>query len=162
MSVINTTFLANNIDDTKALAIQLASLSRTAGMSEPLCITLNGEVGAGKTTFSQFFIGALTGNSEIQSPTFLIIKIYETADFPLHHMDFYRLEHEAELEELGLDEYFGHGICLIEWPDIAKNNLPDERIDIYIEHGKQPGQRKFVFAAKDDWHKRLNNIHLPL
>lgn len=127
------------------------------------CITLTGDLGAGKTCFAQGFIAALTGEANAQSPTFLLIKEYE---FPtsgstqmLYHMDLYRMEHESELLELGLDDYLEHGLCLIEWPSIAENYLPEDRLDVGIEL-IDAQERKITFFAKGCWQKRLNNIHL--
>ena len=124
------------------------------------CITLTGDLGAGKTCFAQGFIEALTGETNVQSPTFLLVKPYGYDASTLYHMDFYRIEHEAELAELGLEEYLDTGVCLIEWPEIAEAYLPEDRLDICIESSTD-SQRKITFFAKDDWQKRLNNIYLP-
>ena len=143
---------------TKELASKLAKASEPGD-----CITLTGDLGAGKTCFAQGFIEALTGEQNIQSPTFLLIKEYHFSasggSRPLYHMDMYRIEHETELAELGLEEYVASGLCLIEWPEVANAYLPDDRLEVSIEILEE-NRRKITFFAKDDWQKRLNNIHL--
>ena len=122
-------------------------------------ILLSGDLGMGKTCFSQGFIKALAGVENAQSPTFLLIKSYDRAGHaPIHHMDFYRIEHEGELMELGLEEYMDSGICLIEWPEIAENYFPADYLHITIVSDAND-HRKLTFFAKGDWQERLNNVH---
>ena len=93
--------------------------------SPPFSILLNGEVGAGKTAFSKFFIGKLIidKNQSITSPTFNIVQIYETIKGGLWHVDLYRLEEDKEIFELGLLEAMQECICLIEWPERIKKYI---------------------------------------
>lgn len=95
-----------------------------------MVICLNGDLGSGKTVFAKGFAQAMA-IEEISSPTFNIIKEYE-GELPLYHMDVYRVE--DNIENLGLSEYFnGEGVCLIEWADMIKDYLPEERLDIKIK-----------------------------
>lgn len=89
----------------------------------PVSFFLEGDIGAGKTTFSKFFITKilLDKNQQITSPTFNIIQIYETIKGPLWHVDLYRLKRKDELFELGIIEAMHEYLCLIEWPGILKN-----------------------------------------
>ena len=92
-----------------------------------MVICLDGELGSGKTLFTKGFAHAL-GIDEITSPTFTIIKEYD-GELPLYHMDVYRLEDSSE--DIGIEEYFDKGgVTIIEWADIIKDILPEERLDI--------------------------------
>ena len=92
-----------------------------------MIICLNGDLGSGKTVFAKGFAHAM-GIEEITSPTFTIIKEYN-GELPLYHMDVYRIEDTNE--ELGIEEYFDKGgVTIIEWADIIKDILPEERLDI--------------------------------
>ena len=92
-----------------------------------MVICLNGDLGSGKTMFTKGFAHAM-GIDDITSPTFTIIKEYQ-GELMLYHMDVYRLE-DAE-EEIGIEEYFDRGgVTIIEWSDMIKNILPEERLEI--------------------------------
>lgn len=91
----------------------------------PFSILLNGEVGAGKTAFSKFFINKLIVDKtqNITSPTFNIVQIYESIKGPIWHVDLYRLKKEEEILELGLIEAMHESICLIEWPEMIRKYI---------------------------------------
>lgn len=96
---------------------------------ENMVICLIGELGSGKTVFTKGFAGALGIDENITSPTFNIIKEYTSGEMDLYHMDVYRLE--GDTSNLGLDEYLRkNGIIIIEWADMIKNELPEERLEI--------------------------------
>jgi tRNA threonylcarbamoyladenosine biosynthesis protein TsaE len=118
------------------------SLSQTAQLAAILSrffeagtvITLDGELGAGKTAFSQAVAKTIGVQGIVNSPTFTIIKEYKGEKFPFYHMDVYRLSME-EADELGLDEYFyGTGVTLIEWSSLISELLPANRLSVTIEH----------------------------
>lgn len=117
----------NSIEDTERLAQTIATLVTHGDV-----LLLHGDLGAGKTTFSQFFGKALGIEQKITSPTFNIIKSYE-GKLPFHHMDCYRLE-GAE-DDLGFDEYFyGDGVTIVEWPEMIEAFLPEDYIDLNIKY----------------------------
>ena len=92
-----------------------------------MVICLNGDLGSGKTVFTKAFAGAMA-ISEVTSPTFNIIKEYN-GELPLYHMDVYRVDNNVE--SLGIEEYFDKGgVTIIEWADLIKDYLPEERLDI--------------------------------
>ena len=94
-----------------------------------MVICLIGELGSGKTVFTKGFAGALGIDETITSPTFNIIKEYTSGEMDLYHMDVYRLEGDAS--ELGIEEYMKKdGIVIIEWADMIKSSLPEERLEI--------------------------------
>ncbi|MCI3922632.1 tRNA (adenosine(37)-N6)-threonylcarbamoyltransferase complex ATPase subunit type 1 TsaE [Paenibacillus sp. TRM 82003] len=94
-------------------------------------LALDGDLGAGKTRFSQALAKALGVEGVVNSPTFTIIKEYE-GRVPLYHMDVYRISQE-EADELGLEEYFyGAGVCVVEWASLIADLLPPERLEMYI------------------------------
>lgn len=116
-----------NEEETRSLAAKIGTM-----LSKGSVIALRGELGAGKTTFSQGLAKGLGVEEYVDSPTFSILKIYE-GRMPLYHMDVYRLE-EDNAEELGLEEYlYGDGVSLVEWPSRIASLLPKETIFIEIE-----------------------------
>lgn len=122
-------FRAENESDTGKLA------SRLAEWVEPgAVIALDGDLGAGKTRFSQALAKEIGVVEVVSSPTFTLIKEYRGAQWPFYHMDMYRLRLE-EAEELGLEEYFyGEGVTVIEWASRIDELLPARRLGMYIEH----------------------------
>ena len=94
-----------------------------------MVICLIGVLGSGKTVFTKGFAGALGIDEVITSPTFNIIKEYHTGQKDLYHMDVYRLD--GDVDSLGLDDYLKKdGIIIIEWADMIKSHLPEERLEI--------------------------------
>ena len=96
--------------------------------------TLNGDLGVGKTVFTQGVAAGLGIAEPVNSPTFTIIQEYEGGRLPFYHFDVYRIGDIEEMEEIGYDDYFfGNGICLIEWAELIEEILPDNVISITIE-----------------------------
>ena len=94
-----------------------------------MVICLNGELGTGKTVCAKGFAQALGIEETITSPTFNIVKEYDTGELPLYHMDVYRLEDNKD--NIGIKDYFNKGgITIIEWADMIEDELPEERLDI--------------------------------
>lgn len=112
--------------ETKTLARKLAQLLRPNSV-----ITLTGDLGVGKTTFTKGLGEALGIKRTINSPTFTIVKSYH-AEIPLHHIDAYRLEDSEE--DIGFDDYFfDQAITVVEWPQFIDSFLPKDRLEISIE-----------------------------
>ncbi|WP_214858524.1 tRNA (adenosine(37)-N6)-threonylcarbamoyltransferase complex ATPase subunit type 1 TsaE [Exiguobacterium acetylicum] len=115
----------NSLEETTALALELGRRAE-AGM----VITLDGDLGAGKTTFTQSFAKGLGVTRHVNSPTFTIMKVY-TGRLPLYHMDVYRLEGSGD--DIGLEEYLnGEGVAVVEWSELIAESLPPERLAITI------------------------------
>lgn len=121
--------------ETRSAADTVRLAERLAGWAKPgTVIALDGELGAGKTFFSQAFAKAIGVSGIVNSPTFTIIKEYEGESMPFYHMDVYRLS-LAEADELGLDDYFfGAGVTIVEWASLIRELLPDNRLELNIAH----------------------------
>lgn len=124
------------IDDTIKLGIKIGNLLQPGMM-----ITLNGDLGAGKTTFTKGIGQALQIHRVINSPTFTILKQYH-GKYHLSHFDAYRLE--GQNDDLGFEEIFdSDDICVIEWPEFIEDILPEERLDITIKR-IDDNEREFI------------------
>lgn len=101
---------------------------------------LIGDLGVGKTVFTQGLAAGLGITEPVNSPTFTILKIYEEGRLPFYHFDVYRIEEIEEMEEIGYEEYFdGAGVCLIEWANLIEEILPGEHIRVVIEKDLSSG-----------------------
>jgi tRNA threonylcarbamoyladenosine biosynthesis protein TsaE len=115
-------------------------------------ITLEGDLGAGKTTFTKGLAVGLDINKNVSSPTFTIIKEYN-GRLPLYHMDVYRLEDSDE--DLGFDEYFeGQGVTVVEWAHLIEDQLPEELLQINITHGEE-NSRNLTITPKGKRYEML-------
>lgn len=121
-------FVAKNEEDTKNFARELASKSKTKNV-----VVLTGELGSGKTKFVEGFLSYFGLENEISSPTFTIVNEYKKDDINIYHFDVYRLEDSSEFYEIGGEEYFENGICLIEWGELISDALPKNYIHITFE-----------------------------
>ena len=117
-------------------------VGRTIGMNaKPGQIyTLTGDLGVGKTVFTQGVAAGLGITEPVNSPTFTIIQEYEDGRLPFYHFDVYRIGDQEEMYEIGYDDYFfGQGICLIEWAELIEEILPEKRIEVTIEKDLEKG-----------------------
>ena len=121
-------FISKSELDTKLFAKRLASILKPNNV-----IVLTGELGSGKTKFVEGFLEYFGLENEISSPTFTIVNEYKKDDVNIYHFDVYRLEDSSEFYEIGGEEYFSFGICLIEWGEIIENALPKDYIHIIFE-----------------------------
>ena len=102
--------------------------------------TLVGDLGVGKTVFTQGFAAGLGIQEPVNSPTFTIVQEYDDGRLPLYHFDVYRLGDVDEMDEIGYEDYFyGEGICLIEWSERIREILPEHPIQITIEKDLEKG-----------------------
>ena len=101
---------------------------------------LNGDLGVGKTVFTQGFAKGLGIEENVNSPTFTIIQVYEEGRIPLYHFDVYRIGDPEEMYEIGYEEYFfGEGVGLIEWSKLIEELIPEEAINIEIDKNLEKG-----------------------
>ncbi|MBR1390171.1 MAG: tRNA (adenosine(37)-N6)-threonylcarbamoyltransferase complex ATPase subunit type 1 TsaE [Lachnospiraceae bacterium] len=113
-------------------------LGQTAAAGE--LYTLIGELGVGKTVFTQGFAKGLGIQEPICSPTFTIVQVYEEGRVPFYHFDVYRIGHIEEMEEIGYEDYFyGEGVAMIEWANLIEDILPQRFRQITIEKDPEQG-----------------------
>ena len=102
--------------------------------------TLIGDLGVGKTVFTQGVAAGLEIHEPVNSPTFTIVQVYEEGRLPFYHFDVYRIGDVEEMEEIGYQDYFyGDGICLIEWANLIEEILPEKYVQITIEKDLEKG-----------------------
>ena len=103
-------------------------------------ITLSGDLGVGKTVFAQGVAAGLGIKDNVCSPTFTILQVYDGGRLPLYHFDAYRIEDPDEMYAIGFDDYlFGEGVCLIEWPEMIDDLLPEDVIAVKISKDTSKG-----------------------
>jgi tRNA threonylcarbamoyladenosine biosynthesis protein TsaE len=120
------TVKTNSPDETTKLAVRLGELVKPGDV-----ITLEGDLGAGKTAFTKGLAKGMGIRKNVNSPTFTIMKEYRDGRLPLYHMDVYRMEDSDE--DLGFDEFFeGEGVTVVEWAHLIQEQLPPNRLGIRI------------------------------
>lgn len=116
-------------EDTYAIG---KSLAEQAVPGSVYC--LNGDLGTGKTVFTQGVAAGLGIAGPVNSPTFTILQVYEDGRLPLYHFDVYRIEDPEEMYEVGCEEYFtAGGVCLVEWAELIREMIPEDAVQITIE-----------------------------
>ena len=121
--------LSSSPEQTQAIGRVLGAKARPGDV-----VLLVGELGAGKTCLTQGILWGLGVDEFARSPTFVMINEYD-GRLPLYHIDLYRVDADAEIADLGLDEYlFGDGVCVVEWADRSPDPFPEEHVEIVLEH----------------------------
>ncbi len=141
---------------TERLAAALAARARGGDV-----IALSGGLGAGKTAFARAFIHARRGGdavSEVPSPTFTLVQVYDLPDSPIWHFDLYRIKHAQEAFELGLEEALAEAITVIEWPERLGDLLPRARLDVALAPGDTPDARRATLTPHNDWAARIADL----
>ncbi len=129
-------------EETQAAACRLAALLLPGDL-----ILLYGDLGAGKTTFTQGFGDGLGVNARVTSPTFTLIQEYAGGRLPLYHFDLYRLAGHDEVFDLGFFDYLERGgVAVVEWPDRLENFVPNERLEVRIE-SKGEDERRITLVG---------------
>jgi len=133
-------FFSRSPDQTRRIGARLGSVLRTGDV-----ICLQGDLGAGKTTFVQGLAQGWGSLDSVSSPTFIIVNEYRcSGEGKLYHMDAYRLDSAPEAEELDLDSMLADGALLIEWPERIDGLIPEEHLWIQLEHkGEEERMMKF-------------------
>lgn len=128
-------FISNSLQDTKKIAEEISKFINNGD-----CLLLNGEIGAGKTTFTKFLLEFLGVTSVVSSPTFTLLNEYNGV-YPVYHFDMYRITDSSELYELGFEDYINSknspyvktGLTIIEWGENVKEIIPAEKIILNIK-----------------------------
>lgn len=114
--------------------------------------TLVGDLGVGKTVFTQGMANGLEIAEPINSPTFTIVQVYDEGRLPFYHFDVYRIGDISEMDEIGFEDYiYGDGVALIEWANLIEEILPENRTQITIEKDLEQGfdYRKITIVEKE-------------
>lgn len=122
------TFVSNSEEETMQLARCFASKLHTGDV-----VVLSGDLGSGKTKFTEGFLSYFGLENEISSPTFTIVNEYSKNDTNIYHFDVYRIASSDEFYAIGGEQYFENGICIIEWGEIINDALPSNYIHISFE-----------------------------
>lgn len=138
----------NSPQETKELGKKMAERAKPGDV-----FTLVGDLGVGKTVFTQGIAEGLGIDEPVNSPTFTIVQEYESGRMPFYHFDVYRIGDPEEMDEIGFDDYiYGDGLCLIEWADLIEEILPEKRVAIRIEKDLEKGfdYRRIIIQEEVD------------
>ncbi len=144
--------ICENEKSTKDIAIKIAQILKPSDI-----ISMNGDLGAGKTFFVRSVVQSFIASETVPSPTFTLVQIYETEKGSIWHFDLYRLKSGEEIYELGIEEAFIDGICFIEWSEKAKDYLPKNMHEIKIEAISENARKILISNGLAE---RLNGQHL--
>lgn len=125
-----------SVAGTRAVAAAVAPLLRAGD-----CVVLAGEMGAGKTAFTQGLAAALGVDEPVTSPTFTLVHTYTSGRLRVHHVDVYRLDRLGEVEDLALAELLDDGVLVVEWGDAVRDALPADRLEIALGFGAADDER---------------------
>ncbi len=151
MKVKSVKVITKTAKETQQLAQKLASFLFAGSL-----ITLSGQLGAGKTTFTQGLGKGLNIKKNITSPTFTLLKIYQ-GDLPLYHIDAYRLE--GLDQDLGFEEYIeADGVCVIEWSQFMETILPENRLNIEINILEDDNRELIITAYGKEYERILDSL----
>lgn len=135
--------ITNSEQETKDIARDLASK-----IDKNTVIVLSGELGAGKTKFTEGFLSYFGLENEISSPTFTIVNEYKNEKATIYHFDVYRLADVDEFYAIGGEEYFAKGICIVEWGEIIEEVLPKDCIRIEIKKDEEDIDKRKIIIKK--------------
>ncbi|MEW5727954.1 MAG: tRNA (adenosine(37)-N6)-threonylcarbamoyltransferase complex ATPase subunit type 1 TsaE [Pseudomonadota bacterium] len=151
-----------------SVIIELPDESATIRLGERLAgharegdvIALRGDLGAGKSTLARAFVRALTSpDEEVPSPTFTLVQTYEGDCGLVWHFDLYRLDRPEDAWELGIEEAFADGICLIEWPDRLGRLMPRARLEVELAPGADDASRRATLISHAGaWDDRIGDF----
>lgn len=145
------TYISNSEEDTIGLAKKLAGLLRS-----PDIVVLSGDLGSGKTKFTEGFLSYFGLENEISSPTFTIVNEYYANELNIYHFDLYRLSSPDEFYAIGGEQYFENGICLIEWGEQIEEVLPKEYLHITFNRDfKEDSKRILNFEAHGEKYEKI-------
>lgn len=146
------TIETNSPEETFALGHKLGEQAKAGQI-----YTLNGDLGVGKTVFTQGIARGLGITEAVSSPTFTIVQVYEEGRLPFYHFDVYRIGDIEEMEEIGYDDYFfGNGVCMIEWAELIEELIPENSIHVTIEKDLEKGfdYRRITITGLEGWENK--------
>lgn len=135
--------LIQNEYETEQFGIALASRLKPGDV-----VCLVGDLGTGKTTLTKAIAKGLGITETVTSPTFTLVQEYLEGRLPLYHFDVYRILESSEMFEIGIDDYlYGQGVCVIEWANQIMDILPEDKIVIKLDYGKEEGSRIYDYSG---------------
>ena len=146
------TIETNSPEETFALGQKLGEQAKAGQI-----YTLYGDLGVGKTVFTQGIARGLGITEAVSSPTFTIVQVYEEGRLPFYHFDVYRIGDIEEMEEIGYDDYFfGNGVCMIEWAELIEELIPENSIHVTIEKDLEKGfdYRRITITGLEGWENK--------
>ena len=146
------TIETNSPEETFALGQKLGEQAKAGQI-----YTRNGDLGVGKTVFTQGIARGLGITEAVSSPTFTIVQVYEEGRLPFYHFDVYRIGDIEEMEEIGYDDYFfGNGVCMIEWAELIEELIPENSIHVTIEKDLEKGfdYRRITITGLEGWENK--------
>ena len=142
--------ICSDESDTISAGVELSESISKLITKKSVVVFLEGDLGAGKTTFTKGILKGLGYGELVKSPTFNLVEIHEIDECKIFHFDLYRINEEIELEEIGLDEYLQErkAVCIFEWPKIAENRIPkpDFHVSIAYTSPSVSNDRKIVIS----------------
>ena len=142
--------ICSDESDTISAGVELSESISKLITKKSVVVFLEGDLGAGKTTFTKGILKGLGYGELVKSPTFNLVEIHEIDECKIFHFDLYRINEEIELEEIGLDEYLQErkAVCIFEWPKIAENLIPkpDFHVSIAYTSPSVTNDRKIVIS----------------
>ena len=152
-------YISNSENDTKKLAKLFAQILKKGDI-----LILSGELGSGKTKFTEGFLSYFNLENEISSPTFTIVNEYKKDDINIYHFDVYRLEDSSEFYEIGGEEYFDNGICIIEWGEVIRDALPKDYIEIDFSRSEENENSRIlnVLSVGNKYDKLINELKIKI
>ena len=139
-------YISKSEEDTINFASQFASKLQLGNI-----IILSGDLGAGKTKFTQGILKYFNLENEISSPTFTIVNEYTDSTIPIYHFDVYRINDVEEMFEIGYEEYFfSEGVSVVEWADLIEEIIPEDAIRINISYGENEGERIYQISGLEE------------
>ena len=135
MEVQTTVWETNRPEETFDLGKRLGEAAKPGDI-----YCLDGDLGVGKTVFTQGFAAGLAITEPVNSPTFTIVQVYEEGRLPLYHFDVYRISSPEEMDEIGYEEYFySEGVCLVEWGNLFPELFPEDTVYVTIKKNLDKG-----------------------
>ena len=142
-------FISKSEKDTIAFAKNFAKNLQIGDV-----VILTGELGSGKTKFTEGILSYFGLENEISSPTFTIVNEYHAKDFPIYHFDVYRLEDIDEFYAMGGEEYLEQGVCLIEWGELIEPILPKTYYKITFQKNAEKEEERILSVEKMQFNER--------
>lgn len=144
-------FTSHSENETMDFAFNLASKLHIGDI-----VVLSGDLGSGKTKFTEGFLKYFNLNNEISSPTFTIVNEYKNSDISIYHFDVYRLSDSDEFYAIGGEEYFSSGICIVEWGELIEDVFPNDYIK--ISFSKDSSDENIRFLDIQTFGNKYDNI----